>query len=164
MTATKLTTLEFCAEKLGFAAGHFTIYSETFRERLHGHTYRLVASITAALDETGIAFDYAIYNEKLIALCQQLHTYFLLPTESPYLRIEEEGDYYQAYFHEDKIPFLKKDVKLLPISNVTLEALSQWFLNNLLDADLDKYRISHLSLKIYNGPGHAGCAQWSRAV
>ena len=163
-TAKRLSTLEFRAEKIGFSAGHFTVYTATSRERLHGHNYRLIVKLTSIVDDNGITFDYALYNKKLLALCGQLDTYFLLPTKSPHLRIEESQDHYYAYFHDEKIPFLKKDVKLLPIVNTTLEELSQWFLDNLIadKKELDHFQIQKLVVKIYNGPAQAGQAKWCR--
>lgn len=164
MTTARLTTLEFCSEKIGFAAGHFTIYNATSRERLHGHNYKLHVAISAELGPNGITFDYAIYNKKLESICQQIHTYFLLPTQSPYLNIVEDADYYYALFNHEKIPFLKTDCRLLAIRNTTLEELSQWFLDQLLEDQqaLEIHGIHEITLKLFNGPGQAGVARWSR--
>src|ERR1700722_3307154 len=128
------TTIELTKENLEFAAGHFTIFSAQTRERLHGHNFRVAARIAARIEpDLEMAFDYGVYKEILGSLCKQLDSYFLLPAESPYLKIEEEGDYYFAYFHEDKIPFLKKDVLILPLKNITVEALARWFVKQLVD-------------------------------
>lgn len=159
---TRVSTLEFSSAKNSFSAAHFTVFTDTYRERLHGHNYRLIVEITAALGENGITFDYVIYNQRLRALCQQLDSYFLLPTQCPYLRIEESGEYYYVYFHDEKIPFLKKDVKLLPLTNTSLEEMSQWFLDNLTadQQELDDLRIRKLNVKLSNGPSQAGYAYW----
>src|SRR5687767_3245851 len=99
-------TLEFLGGQLRFSSGHFTIFSATQREKLHGHNYHLEASLTAAILEPRITFDYGIFRDKLIELCQKLHSHFLLPTESPYLKIIEDEEYYYAIFNSQKIPFL----------------------------------------------------------
>lgn len=164
MITPRLATLEFCSEKIGFSAGHFTIYNATSRERLHGHNYKLHATISAELGNDGITFDYAVFNKKIETLCQEIHSYFLLPTQSPYLNISEDADYYYALFNQEKIPFLKTDCKLLPIRNTTLEELSQWFLDRLTEDQslLRLHGIHSIVLKLFNGPGQAGVATWSR--
>ena len=40
---TQLTTIELSKEYLKFSAGHFTVFSATERERLHGHNFSVSA-------------------------------------------------------------------------------------------------------------------------
>src|SRR5262249_57011942 len=119
-------------EDMKFSAGHFTIFSATKRERLHGHNFRVYASVTSAVDDDGLAFDYGIFKKELYRLCSEWNEYFLLPEKSPHLSFEHDGDYLYAHFGAERIPFLKRDVLLLPISNVTLEELAQLILRRLL--------------------------------
>lgn len=108
MKTTQLTTIELFKEYLEFSAGHFTIFSATRREKMHGHNFNVYAAITAEMTANGMAFDYAIYKEKIAALCEMLNGYFLLPSQSPYMRLEEDENYYYGYFNNEKLPFLKK--------------------------------------------------------
>lgn len=158
----RFKTLEFYGGRLQFSAGHFTIFSSTHREKMHGHNYSLQASMTAALSEPGITFDYGIFRDRLTNLCRQLHSYFLLPGKSPYLNIIEENDYYYAEFNHKKMPFLKEDVIILPLSNITLEELSHWFLQELLkdEAFIQEHEICEITIKVFNGPEHSASALW----
>lgn len=162
---TQITTIELTKENLEFSAGHFTIFSPTVRERLHGHNFRVAAKIDAEIAaDRGMAFDYGVYKKILGKLCKELDSYFLLPTQSPYLKIEEEGDYYYAYFHEDKIPFLKKDVLLLPLKNICIEELAKWFVAKLVE-DLDaieQYAVVGFYIQVFSGPGQSACASWKK--
>jgi 6-pyruvoyltetrahydropterin/6-carboxytetrahydropterin synthase len=157
----EITTLELSG--LEFAAGHFTILTPTVRERLHGHNFSIVAKIKAdSIPNLGMAFDYRLYKKILSRLCQKLDGYFLLPTASPYLTVEEKGEYYYAYFNEDKIPFLKKDVLLLPLKNINVEELAKWFIKQLT-ADkeaIEKYRILDIHLQVFSAPGQGASACW----
>lgn len=162
----ELTTIELFKGNLDFAAGHFTIFSATRREKLHGHTFRVYAALNAEIqDDLGMAFDYGIYKEILRNVCKQLDGYFLLPSQSPYLKIEEDGDYYQAYFHTERIPFLKKDIILLPMRNVSVEELSKWFVEQLSTdhAKIQEHRIHGITIKIFSGPGQGAAATWKRS-
>jgi 6-pyruvoyltetrahydropterin/6-carboxytetrahydropterin synthase len=159
----EMTTIELTKEDLEFAAGHFTIFSPTRRERLHGHNFRVTAKIDAKIvPDRGMAFDYGVYKQILREICQELDSYFLLPTKSPYLKIEEAGDYYYAYFHEDKIPFLKKDVLFLPLRNISVEELARWFVNRLASDKkaIEDYGVLGFSVQVFSGPGQSGSASW----
>jgi len=148
--------------ELGFSAGHFTIFSATDREPLHGHNYNVSVSFKIKLHHTGLSFDYRDYKTKLRVLCDKLNMHFLLPQYSPYLKLEENKDMLFAYFDQDKIPFLKKDVVILPLSNITIEELAHWFLQKLLEyeKEIKEDGIEQIILKVHNGPGHAGAAMW----
>lgn len=156
------STLYFSEEKLKFSSGHFTIFSATERETLHGHNYNLEVKVTAGMGEPGITFDYRLFSEKMFGLCRQLNWHFLVPQYSPYLDIKDDGEHYEIIFNHESMWLLKKDVVLLPLENVTLETLSMWFSDQLKNdiAFIEKYRIKKCVVKVFNGPAHAaecGC-------
>lgn len=159
----KLSTIELFREDLHFSAGHFTIFSATEREKMHGHNYQIHAFITTLIEHDGIRFDYRIFHEKLMRICKQLNLCFLLPSESRYLKIEEQGNYYHAYFNGEMLPFLKSDVVILPIANTTVEELSHWFIQQLIEDknELEKHGVQALTIKVISNAGRSGSADWS---
>ncbi|EKD92028.1 MAG: 6-pyruvoyl tetrahydropterin synthase [uncultured bacterium] len=161
MMREKEVVLHFNHGKLKFSVGHFTIFSATERETLHGHNYSLEVVLTTSLGEPGIAFDYRLFDEKLISLCQQLNWHFLIPGNSPYVQVEEDDSHYQITFNGESMWLLKKDVVVLPLDNVTLETLSQWFVDELKKdhAFIQQYRIKKIKIKVFNGPHHAAEAK-----
>ncbi|MCL2923877.1 MAG: 6-carboxytetrahydropterin synthase [Trichodesmium sp. MAG_R04] len=161
-----MTKIELFKQAMNFSAGHFTIFSESERENLHGHNFSVYVMFEAAVMENGIAFNYGIYKKIILNLCQLLDEVVLLPLKSPYLRIEESDEYIYAFFNrgKEKIPFLRRDVKLLPMRNITVEELSQWFLQQLL-IDVEKNQehfIQAVEVKIFSGPGQSGSSFWSQ--
>lgn len=160
----QLTTIDLHKEEMKFNAGHFTIFSATERERLHGHQFTVQAEITSEVGESGITFDYSIYKKKIIALCQELNEIFLIAGESPYLKIERDNNYVYLHFDKEKIPFLEKDILVLPLRNITVEELSRWFLIKLTEnkEDLDQHHIHKMIIKVYSCPGQSGSTSWSR--
>ncbi len=161
----KVTTIELFKEDMKFSAGHFTIFSKQQRERLHGHNYRVRALITADVDETGLTFDYREYKQTLRTLCRELNEIFLLPAKSPYLQISEKDHYYHCEFNQEMIPFLQSDVKLLPLANITVEALSQWFIDQLTQdvKQLVQHNIRAITIHVLSGPGQSGSSTWQAA-
>ena len=157
-----LTTIELHKESMKFAAGHTTIFSATKREPLHGHLYSVYLALSTWIEENGMTFDYRYYKEKIRALCKQLNQTFLMPTCSPFLTIENDADYYYFTFNHKKIPFLKEDVVILPLANITIEELSHWFLQKIVEDKqcLDDHSIIDITVKVYNGPGQSAGASW----
>lgn len=122
-------TIRLAKENMKFSAGHFTIFSASERERLHGHNFRVELDIEARMLGNGMCFDYGIYKARVVALCRELNEWTILPTRSPHLRVEEGGEHVYAHFNGERIPFLRGDVLLLPIENATLEEFSAYFLD-----------------------------------
>src|SRR5262245_19667496 len=117
----RLITLELFKEDMKFSAGHFTIFSATERENLHGHNFRVHVAIDAEVLENGMCFDYGVYKQRIRDLCAAWDEVTLLPLHSPHLQIEEADGYIHAIFNGERIPFLRRDVLLLPIVNATVE-------------------------------------------
>lgn len=156
-----LSTIELDAHELSFSVAHFAIFSATERERLHGHNYHVKAKIIAQVNELGITFDYEKLKHTLLELCHSLDLYVLLPEHSPVLNIVDRDPYYFVYFDQDEMHFLKKEVKLLPIRNITIEELSRWFLDQLLKTPwISMPTIHAITIAVSNGHGRYGSSQW----
>lgn len=158
------TCIEICKEDLKFSGAHFTIFSATDRERLHGHNFRVSLDLTAEVGEDGMCFSYVEIKKRLRKLCAELDEYTLLPAQSPYMRVEEQGKYYRAEFNGEELLFLKADTLLLPLRNTTVEEFARYVLERLLDDApfIDGNEISELVMKVSSGPGQWGSASWSR--
>lgn len=158
----RLATLELHKDEFSFSAGHFTIFSATEREDLHGHNYYVNLAMQVLIGDNGLAFDYRDYKKKLTLLCNQLDRRFLLPEKSPHLKLEETDDMWLAHFNQERIPFLKRDALILPITNITIEELSFWFLQQLTEQpDMVKQQgIREITVRVFNGPGQSGGAEW----
>lgn len=158
----RLATLEIHKEEFSFSAGHFTIFSATEREALHGHNYYVSICFNKQIHHNGLSFDYRHYKKKMRLLCDQLDRHFLLPTLSSYLTLEEQDDYWIAHFNHKQLFFLKEDIVLLPLTNITIEELAHWFLQKILEdqTELLAHGIQGIHIKVYNGPGQSGGASW----
>ncbi len=160
----RLTTITLSKEYLKFSAAHFTIFSATSRERLHGHNFSVAAAITAPVGDNGMCFSYKVYKQKLEQLCAEMDEYLLIPTASPFLTIGDEGDYHRVEFNGEIMLFLKSDTRLLPIRNTTVEEYSQYLLDRLVrDTDeIEKYDLRKIVIEVFSGPGQSGSSLWER--
>jgi 6-pyruvoyltetrahydropterin/6-carboxytetrahydropterin synthase len=160
----RLSTIELFKEDMKFSAGHFAIFSSQIRENLHGHNYNVYISCTTTIEDEGFSFDYRFYKDKVRELCDSLNEIVLMPGNSKYLKIDDAGDYYHVYFNNEKIIFLKRDLKILPVTNITVEELSNYLLNQLVSDhdELDKNKIQKIKMKVFSGPGQCGSTTWRR--
>ena len=160
----RLTTIELFKENFKFSCAHFTIFSKEKRENIHGHTFHVKVILESEVGDNGMTFDYTIYKREIVALCKSLNEHFLLPERSPYLSLNEDEDYVYISFHNEKIPFLKRDVKKLPIINTTVEELSYWFLSQLKKdkGKLENFGIRKINVQVFSGPGQCGSTCWEK--
>lgn len=161
---TAFATIEIAKEDIKFSAAHFTIFSATERERLHGHNFAVSVEVTAAVGPNGMCFGYKEIKDTIRALCRELDEYAILPAQSPYLKISTEGDQYRVEFDRDTMFFLRADTLLLPIRNSTVEEYSRYLLERLINDGkgfVEGKDISSIVLKVATGPGQWGSTSWS---
>ncbi|MBA6412796.1 6-carboxytetrahydropterin synthase [Parahaliea sp. F7430] len=156
----RLTTLYIDKEAHKFSAAHYTIFSATERERLHGHNYSVSVRIVAPMGNNGFSADYNVYKRRIEQLCEQWDEYVLLANLSPYQRICEDGPYYRVSFTGEDMLFLKSDTLLLPIANATVEEFSHCLLMQLLELSAGD-DLREIELCVASGPGQKGCASWT---
>ena len=158
----RLVSIEIKKQFMHFSAAHFTIFSATERERLHGHNYYLAVKITGEVDNNGLCFDYDLPKERLREMCERLDEHMLLPEFSPHLEIQDAGKQYRVLYDRDEMFFLKSDTQILPLKNITIEELSSYFCNQLC-ADkvwLAELKISAIEMKVSSGPGQWAVSTW----
>ena len=159
-----VTRIDLAKDSFKFASGHFTVFSATERENIHGHNFKVQIAFDAITNANGMIFDYKVAKEFIQTLCDALDEYFLLPSCSPYLSITESDDSIYAHFAGEKIPFLKRDVKILPIRNVTVEELSGYILSQFVDGFISHYaaEIPYAEARVFSGDGQSATSRWSK--
>ena len=157
----RLTTLYIDKESHKFSAAHYTIFSATERERLHGHNYSVSARIVAPMGDNGFSADYNVYKTRLATLCEGLDEYMLLAGESPYQQVDEAGACYRVRYADEEMLFLQCDTQVLPISNATVEEFSHYLLQKLL-LQCAQDDLCEIELCVASGPGQKGCSSWRK--
>jgi 6-pyruvoyltetrahydropterin/6-carboxytetrahydropterin synthase len=159
----KLTTLNLSSSNMKFAAAHFTIFSATERENLHGHNFVVSARITSFLQDTGLMFDYQVFKKTLADMCALLDEKLLIPASSPYLNIINSEEEIIIKFANETLRFLPRDVLLLPIANISVENLAYYFLSLMLEKKdlLEKNQVESLMINVASSPSQSGEAYWN---
>ena len=116
------------------------------------------------VDDNGLCFNYQIAKQKLKVLCDSMDEYTLMPSLSPHLSIEEQEQHYLVEFNREKMYFLKPDVLLIPVRNISVEELAYYILETLKhDGFVDSLGITYLEIKVSSGPGLWGSSNWTKA-
>ena len=156
------TTISISKDYLHFSAAHFTIFSATERENLHGHNFFVEAEAVGEIGEDGLCFDYNALKERLKELCDALDETTLLPGRSPHLDIEQGEAGVTVRFDDERLEFLPRDVTLIDVRNVTVEELAHWFLHQLRnDEGFMSLPIDEITLRASSGPGQWASARWN---
>lgn len=161
MPAKSLTRIEISKEYLNFSAGHFTLFSATERENLHGHNFQVSCSMTAGIGADGLALDYTLLKRVMKALCDELDERVLLPEHSPYLTLAREDGLVIARFGSERIPFLERDCLPIPIRNTTIEELAGLLLDRLRHRpELAGRDLKALEVGVSSGSGQWAFSRW----
>ncbi len=118
-------SLRLCKEDFKFSAAHFTVFGEDEAEALHGHNYRVTVEMTGSeVDELEFLVPMAAAKRDIRAQCAALDEKVLLPAKCPLLQLEQ-GETVTATFGQRRYEFPSPEVVLLPVANVTVEALAR---------------------------------------
>lgn len=162
--AEALATIEIAKDYLNFSAGHFTLFSPTERENLHGHNWRVACEVTTPVGPGGLCFDYVKLKRLLEGICEELDEKVLLPGRSPWLHVERRDDLVLANYADERIPFLPRDVLVIDVRNITVEELAGWILDRVRQhpklADED---IRRLLIRVSSGTNQWASREWRKA-
>jgi 6-pyruvoyltetrahydropterin/6-carboxytetrahydropterin synthase len=121
-------------ESIKFSCSHFTIFGATEAEALHGHNYYVTAEFgLRELDQDlGMAFDFNLLKPLLKEEVDKLDEHILVPTRSPFLKVESTAEQIKITHGKKNYAFPKEDVIELDVTNITSEELARNFANRIL--------------------------------
>ena len=157
---TRLTTLHITKEAHKFSAAHYTIFSVTERERLHGHNYFVSVRLVAQMGDNGFSADYNVYKRRIKMLCDRNDEYILVAGQSLYQTVDQVGEEYHVTFDNRVLKFPVDETWILPITNVTVEELAHFMLQELLTLEHDPDLVE-VELTVSSGSGQASSATWT---
>ncbi|MFQ5689935.1 MAG: 6-pyruvoyl tetrahydropterin synthase family protein [Gemmatimonadota bacterium] len=152
-------------QDLLFSAAHFISFEDGRCESLHGHNYRVRATLDGKLNRAGYVFDYVELKRAVARRIETLDHRVLLPSRSPAILVHEAGEQVLVECGDPLYTFPRADVVLLPISNTTAELLAAWLADELAawlaeraEAGADFQR---LEVEVEECPGQSGICRRS---
>lgn len=127
-------SLRLGKEDFKFSAAHFTVFGKDEAEALHGHNYRVAVELTGSqVDDLEFLVPMAAAKRDIRAQCAALDEKVLLPAECPRLELARSDGTVTATFAQRRYEFPSAEVVLLPVANVTVEALARLLWRRLAD-------------------------------
>jgi 6-pyruvoyltetrahydropterin/6-carboxytetrahydropterin synthase len=117
-----------------FNAAHFMAYPG-FRERLHGHNYRVSVRIEGRLNPDGYVVDFGDVKRAARAVCDEMNERVLIPANSDCLKITtKDGQVSIACQDGSRFALPATDCIFLPIVHSSAEELAAYVCRRLVDA------------------------------
>ncbi len=130
------TTLNLHKQNFKFSAAHFLIFDKQSAERLHGHNYQVKVNITVPQDESlskeGYFVDFNVFKKTIKAKLDEWDEMVLLPGKHEDMKFTENGPSLEVRFRERFYVFPKNEVLRLPVTNTSVEQLSQLLATSFL--------------------------------
>jgi 6-pyruvoyltetrahydropterin/6-carboxytetrahydropterin synthase len=155
MTATPRFSLRLAKEDFKFSVAHFTVFSDTVAERLHGHNYRVRVEIAGGrTDEVGLLMDLRGIKAEIRRRCAELDSKTLLPERSPLVTVAPHQSGVEVRYGDRVYRLPREDVLVLPLRNTSIEELAVWFWRELEPA-LRGGAIDQLAVEIEETAGQS---------
>lgn len=123
------TTLHLHKQNFKFSSAHFLIFNKKSAERLHGHNYQVKVNISVPpekeLNKEGYFVDFNVFKKIIKAKLDEWDEMVLLPGKNEDMNFKENGPSLEVHFRERFYVFPKNEVLRLPITNTSVEQLSQ---------------------------------------
>ena len=128
-------TFRLKKENFKFSCTHFTIFGPNEGEKMHGHNYHVQVDLQFNdISKTdGLAVDFNLIKPIIKQICDELDEHILIPSSSPYVKIENTETQVNLGFNGKQYSLPKEDCKLLPLLNISSEELSRFMTERFLE-------------------------------
>ncbi len=125
-------SVSIAKNSLHFAASHFITYGGKC-EFLHGHNYNVSVEVEGPLTDDSYVYDFVVLKKTTRGICEMLDHCFLLPVNNPHLAIRQINHHWEIDYKDSHYMFPEKDVKPMPVDNITAERLAEFIWGKLVE-------------------------------
>lgn len=150
-------SLKLSKESFKFSGAHFTTFSQTSAEMLHGHNYYVSVSLDGCTQlNHGLIVDLNEPKKLIKTLLDSIDEKVLIAEQNPYTKITKTSDNVEIRFNEKVYSFPQSDCAFLAIENITIEALAS-FISAKLKSLFSDYPITSYTVEVSESRGQS-CA------
>jgi 6-pyruvoyltetrahydropterin/6-carboxytetrahydropterin synthase len=144
-------------EQYKFSCAHMTVFPDGTKERLHGHNY----TVAIALEVDSVALDamipFSSIKQALADLCAAWKERVLVATRNPHLVIIRDDSELEFRLCGDRYVMPRHDALLLPIDNISVEALAA-YVADILAPKMSGPHVRQLEVRVEESPGQGASA------
>jgi len=111
-------------EQYKFSCAHMTVFPDGTKERLHGHNYTIAVALDVDTVELAAMIPFAPIKTALAELCAAWKEHVLLAAHNPHMQIIRDDSELEFRLCGDRYVLPRTDALLLPIDNISVEALA----------------------------------------
>ena len=148
-------------ERHKFSCAHMTVFPDGRKERLHGHNYYLSIEVELSSVSFDALVEFAPLKRALAALCDEWREHLLLAADNPHFAIvRDDGVELEFRLCGERYLVPRGDAILLPIDNVSTEALAQLALERVIEGvpELAAPAVAGVRVTVEESPGQGASA------
>jgi 6-pyruvoyltetrahydropterin/6-carboxytetrahydropterin synthase len=136
-----------------FSAAHMTVFPDGTKERLHGHNYTFSVELEVDRVDFASMIPFSAVKGVLAALAAEWKERVFLAISNPFFRlVRDTGNEYEFTVCNQRYVLPRADVLMLPIDNISVEALSA-HVASVLAERMPREHILAITVKIEESPG-----------
>lgn len=108
-----------------FSAAHFITFAGDICERLHGHNYKVRATVEGPLDVNRYVVDFIALRDAVLAETSALDHHMILPDSHAEIKVASDERETTVTFRDRRWIFPNEDCVVLPVVNTTAEELAK---------------------------------------
>jgi 6-pyruvoyltetrahydropterin/6-carboxytetrahydropterin synthase len=107
-----------------FSCAHMTVFPDGSKERLHGHNYSVAVALEVDRVDLAAMVPFAPVKQAIAELCAAWKEHVLIATGNPFYTLVRDDHELELTLCGERYVFPRHDVLLLPIDNISVEALA----------------------------------------
>ncbi|HEU0031014.1 MAG TPA: 6-carboxytetrahydropterin synthase [Kofleriaceae bacterium] len=116
--------ISIARDQYKFSCAHMTVFPDGTKERLHGHNYSVAIAIDVARVDLASMIPFAAIKTLVADLCKGWKERVLIAAQNPYLVIVRDDSELELRLCNERYVMPRGDALLLPIDNISVEALA----------------------------------------
>jgi 6-pyruvoyltetrahydropterin/6-carboxytetrahydropterin synthase len=144
--------IRIAREQYKFSCAHMTVFSDGTKERLHGHNYTIAVELEVARVDLQAMIPFAPIKAALAELCAAWKEHVLVATKNPFFELVRDDDELEFKLCGERYVMPRQDALLLPIDNISVEALAA-HVAQLLRERIPQTGVVSLAVTVEESPG-----------
>jgi 6-pyruvoyltetrahydropterin/6-carboxytetrahydropterin synthase len=145
-------------EQYKFSCAHMTVFADGTKERLHGHNYTIAVAIDVDRVDLQAMIPFAPIKAALAELCAAWKEHVLVATKNPFLVLVRDEAEIEFTLCGDRYVMPRQDALLLPIDNISVEALAAHIASLLAERLGGPAHALSLEVTVEESPGQGASA------
>ena len=144
-----------------FSCAHMTVFADGTKERLHGHNYTVVVAIEVERVDVAAMIPFAPIKAAIAELCAAWKEHVLLAAHNPFFEIVRDDHELELKLCGERYVMPRKDALLLPIDNISVEALAAHLAVTLREriTGLAAAHVTSLVVSVAESPGQSASCE-----